>query len=218
MLTNLVVQELEFLADTNQISRETLQAITAQLSSSEVTGLTTALARPTVVQPAPTPVAAYQPPTSYSEKAHQPAPTPYQPAPPAYNTPPTLSVVSAIYAYQAADVGDLAINPGDTINVTEYVNPDWWRGINTQTNATGIFPRAYVKEGPPATKEGYGYGNVPLQVANGMRPGQEQQQQQQDAPSGKVGQFGKSVGKKLGNAAVFGAGATIGGNIVNSIF
>lgn len=29
---------------------------------------------------------------------------------------------------------------------------------------------------------------------------------------------GKKFGKKLGNAAIFGAGATIGGNIVNSIF
>lgn len=33
-----------------------------------------------------------------------------------------------------------------------------------------------------------------------------------------VGFQGKKFGKKLGNAAIFGAGATIGGNIVNSIF
>jgi hypothetical protein len=37
------------------------------------------------------------------------------------------------------------------------------------------------------------------------------------APS-KGGEMGKKFGKKLGNAAIFGAGATIGGNIVNSIF
>jgi len=35
---------------------------------------------------------------------------------------------------------------------------------------------------------------------------------------GKGGEMGKKFGKKLGNAAVFGAGATIGGKIVNSIF
>jgi len=35
---------------------------------------------------------------------------------------------------------------------------------------------------------------------------------------GKGGEMGKKFGKKLGNAAIFGAGATIGGNIVNSIF
>lgn len=36
--------------------------------------------------------------------------------------------------------------------------------------------------------------------------------------SGKAGEAGKKFGKKLGNAAIFGAGATIGGKIVNSIF
>jgi LAS seventeen-binding protein 1/2 len=37
-------------------------------------------------------------------------------------------------------------------------------------------------------------------------------------PPGKGQEMGKKFGKKLGNAAIFGAGATIGGNIVNSIF
>lgn len=35
---------------------------------------------------------------------------------------------------------------------------------------------------------------------------------------GKAGEMGKKFGKKLGNAAIFGAGATLGGNLVNSIF
>ena len=35
---------------------------------------------------------------------------------------------------------------------------------------------------------------------------------------GKVEEQGKKFGKKLGNAAIFGAGATIGSNIVNGIF
>jgi hypothetical protein len=34
----------------------------------------------------------------------------------------------------------------------------------------------------------------------------------------KTQQYGKKFGKKMGNAAIFGAGATIGSNIVNSIF
>ena len=38
------------------------------------------------------------------------------------------------------------------------------------------------------------------------------------AGDNKVGEYGKKFGKKLGNAAIFGAGASIGGNIVNSIF
>lgn len=34
----------------------------------------------------------------------------------------------------------------------------------------------------------------------------------------KIEENGKKFGKKLGNATIFGAGATIGGNLVNSIF
>ena len=35
---------------------------------------------------------------------------------------------------------------------------------------------------------------------------------------GKLEDQGKKFGKKIGNAAIFGAGATIGSNIVNGIF
>jgi hypothetical protein len=52
---------------------------------------------------------------------------------------------------------------------------------------------------------------MPLDVSNGA------QQQPAGEPS-KVEQQGKKFGKKLGNAAIFGAGATIGGKIVNGIF
>ncbi|KAK9453713.1 SH3 domain-containing protein [Dipodascopsis uninucleata] len=51
-----------------------------------------------------------------------------------------------------------------------------------------------------------------------------QQQQQQDSQASSSNRFGglegagKKFGKKLGNAAIFGAGATIGADIVNSIF
>jgi hypothetical protein len=34
----------------------------------------------------------------------------------------------------------------------------------------------------------------------------------------KLEENGKKFGKKMGNAAIFGAGATIGSNIVNGIF
>jgi hypothetical protein len=44
------------------------------------------------------------------------------------------------------------------------------------------------------------------------------QGQEGDGKDNKVNEYGKKFGKKLGNAAIFGAGATIGGNIVNSIF
>lgn len=57
------------------------------------------------------------------------------------------------------------------------------------------------------------YGNMPLQVTqSGSTPG----------PDGRkysmLEEQGKKFGKKMGNAAIFGAGATIGSNIVNGIF
>lgn len=118
------------------------------------------------------------------------------------------------------------------------MNADWWLGKNVRTGKEGVFPVTYVqvkRDAPP----GSFYGD---EKKNGY-PGMQQQQQQQGPPPpgpsnpynsavppmqiaeqpseqkpGKGGEMGKKFGKKLGNAAIFGAGATIGGNIVNSIF
>ena len=52
-----------------------------------------------------------------------------------------------------------------------------------------------------------------------MPPQQQVQQQQQAAHSHGAGsETFKKFGSKLGNAAIFGAGATIGSDLVNSIF
>lgn len=64
---------------------------------------------------------------------------------------------------------------------------------------------------PPQQQNPYNSSAPPMAVAN-------EQQQQQGTGGGKTGEMGKKFGKKLGNAAIFGAGATIGSNIVNSIF
>ena len=81
---------------------------------------------------------------------------------------------------------------------------------------------------PPPTN----YGNMPLEVSqSGSTPAET------DGKGNKVEQHGKKFGKKMGNAgmslmqsfeclpciltfflAIFGAGATMGSNIVNSIF
>lgn len=82
----------------------------------------------------------------------------------------------------------------------------------------GIFPRSYVtvleeKRPPmPTPTPSTDYGNMPLMVANN---GQFDPSQRK--PS-KLEEHGKKFGKKMGNAAIFGAGATIGSNIVNGIF
>lgn len=62
-------------------------------------------------------------------------------------------------------------------------------------------------------------GLMPMDVvgASSEQAVGEGQVQQQQQPS-KVETQGKKFGKKLGNAAIFGAGATIGSNIVNGIF
>lgn len=127
------------------------------------------------------------------------------------------------------------------------MNADWWMGRNERTGQEGIFPRTYVEQLPPqpqgppgfsAEKAGgvYGspapgqpqYGGYPAPPAqqnpyNSSAPpmavaNEPVQQEQAGGSGGKAGEMGKKFGKKLGNAAIFGAGASIGSNIVNSIF
>lgn len=128
--------------------------------------------------------------------------------------------------------------------VHEYMNGDWWMGRNERTGQEGIFPRSYVvvvdegekkqepvypaqpqyaqpqSQGQYPLQPQYGYPAAPSGMAQPYQPGQQQPQGQQGEGEGgsKIGEHGKKFGKKLGNAAIFGAGATIGSNIVNSIF
>jgi len=158
--------------------------------------------------------------SSYYDAPAQPPPA-YNNPPPQANWPP-LAQATALYAYTSTDVGDLELQPNDHVTVTEYMNAEWWKGRNSRTNQEGIFPRSYVKvvedkasaapdmQPPVSNQYGNNYGNAPLEVSQ-MGNGQGK------VPS-KFESGGKKFGKKLGNAAIFGAGATIGGNIVNSIF
>jgi hypothetical protein len=126
------------------------------------------------------------------------------------------------------------VTPKKTQELTLHAG---WRGRNERTGQEGIFPKSYVtpidnKGGitspPPPTN----YGNMPLAVSqNGSAPNTNDPEQKS-----KFEQNGKKFGKKLGNAgmfmvyrsccrgdltivaAIFGAGATVGSNIVNSIF
>lgn len=73
--------------------------------------------------------------------------------------------------------------------------------------ASGAYPP------PPQAQNPYNSHVPPMAVAGGGGPNGAE-----GGPSSKVGEAGKKIGKKLGNAAIFGAGATLGGNLVNSIF
>ncbi|PNS20313.1 hypothetical protein CAC42_5763 [Sphaceloma murrayae] len=218
--------ELEFLTDASIITPQTLSSILSQIPPQ------TALHAPISVGAVPTtsPLpGAPQPPTNVlanttlSEKApYNPSPAPSPAPPPAYNSPPPsmppLCTATALYAYRGEDAGDLDLAPNDQVEVTEYMNAEWWKGRSSRTGQVGIFPRSYVRveekmpQPPPQQQQhqGNNYGNMPL-ATSGMGNGT-------GAVPSKGEEAGKKFGKKLGNAAIFGAGATIGGKIVNGIF
>ncbi|KAI9712221.1 MAG: hypothetical protein M1812_006956 [Candelaria pacifica] len=222
--------ELEFLTDSSVITPQQLSSILAELpgqtqlhapllNPSTSSGRTQTPALPTRqsanLMPPVSPLAN----TTLNEKSN----SYYSPGPPppAYastpSKPPALATASALYAYTPADSGDLALQPNDRIAVEEYMNPEWWKGRNERTGQEGIFPSSYVKVVEEKsvmvpTASASGYGNMPLQVSsNDSAPAEP------GKPS-KVNENGKKFGKKMGNAAVFGAGATIGSKIVNGIF
>lgn len=68
---------------------------------------------------------------------------------------------------------------------------------------------------PPQGQNPYNSHVPPMAVAGG---GGGPNGGEGGGSSSKVNEAGKKIGKKLGNAAIFGAGATLGGNLVNSIF
>lgn len=240
-------QELEFLADSSVITPQQLSSLLSQLPSQTSLHAPLQSSPPTPAPvpatPASPPVTQLAN-TSLNEKRntfYAPTPSPALP-PPAYASsaaPPSVATASALYEYHPSDAGDLAILPNDRISITEFMNADWAKGRNERTGAEGIFPRTYVAivdeksamaaHQPPPPPTPSTYGNVPLDVSQSggsSAPGKES----------KLNANGKKFGKKMGNAgefysleryaavrlmrylAIFGAGATIGSNIVNGIF
>jgi LAS seventeen-binding protein 1/2 len=180
--------------------------------------------QPVSPPPAQTPTPA---PASSSYYSNEKQGFPEQPAadaPPAYPAAPAaptaLCTATALYAYQPTDAGDLGLQANDKISVTEYMNAEWWKGRSERTGEEGIFPRTYVRveeeklplvEGKNKSSDPKSYGNLPMSIGqSGSASG--------SGDKSKTGEYGKKFGKKMGNAAIFGAGATIGSNIVNGIF
>lgn len=100
------------------------------------------------------------------------------------------------------------------------MNAEWWKGRNERTGQEGIFPRSYVRveeKALPQQSQPTNYGNVPLEVSQSGSSGGAVTHNGEAQPN-KAADYGKKFGKKLGNATIFGAGATIGSNIVNGIF
>ncbi|MCJ1322526.1 hypothetical protein MMC15_007875 [Xylographa vitiligo] len=204
--------ELEFLADTSLLTASQLSSIIALLPDPSSSASSTTL--PPTTSLGNLSISEKQPSSFYSSS---PSPGP----PPAYAHPPSLAKASAIYAYAPTDAGDLALLPNDRVQVVEFMNADWAKGRNERTGQEGIFPRSYVgifeeknaaMVPPPSTpQQTNNYGNMPMTVSQGGAGGD-------GAGRSKFDENGKKFGKKLGNAAIFGAGASIGGKIVGSIF
>ena len=151
--------ELEYLCDASVISPATLSdllsrippqtALHAPLSVGAIAPATQnvgTVASPQPANPIPAPLNL---PTRNSEKQNgayfgQEQQQQQQPPPPAYNSPPPqaswppLAQATALYAYTSTDAGDLELQPNDQINVTEYLNAEWWKGKNQRTNREGI--------------------------------------------------------------------------------
>jgi hypothetical protein len=83
---------------------------------------------------------------------------------------------------------------------------------NEKANGYGEgYPGQYQQQQgppPPGPSNPYNSSVPPIQMANDPV----------ESRHGKGQEMGKKIGKRLGNAAIFGAGAAIGGGIVNSIF
>ncbi|KAG4033605.1 hypothetical protein MFRU_004g01090 [Monilinia fructicola] len=241
-----IKNELENLLEDELITFESYELMISRLPSENSLNATSSPAPPVnVASPAPVapvapvvPVAAFSqlnvnndhPPPSYQSTPNPPPRAPTQPPPR-----PEIGRATALYRYTEPD--DCNFEVGDIIIIFEYMNDDWWMGKNERTGKEGVFPSNYVQKhtNQPTFQPGY-YGNekatyspYAAQQQGPAPPGPSNpydssvppmavaEQPTDDKPS-KGGEMGKKFGKKLGNAAIFGAGATIGGNIVNSIF
>ncbi|KAK4218823.1 protein csh3 [Rhypophila decipiens] len=171
------------------------------------------------------------PPPSYSQSTNGgPPPLPGRkqaaPPPPPPPSKPIIAHAKALYPYAATDSRDCSFERDDRLAVYEYMNADWWMGKNLRTGQEGIFPKAYVEQEQAGWNEkaGQGYNqnpynsHVPPQTMANTSYGHNNNNGGGEQGESKVEGTGKKIGKKLGNAAIFGAGATIGSNIVNSIF
>ncbi|KAJ2726116.1 hypothetical protein GGI07_000755 [Coemansia sp. Benny D115] len=80
------------------------------------------------------------------------APRRHAPAPPAPARAPTRVLRKALYKFSAAEVGELAFEKGDVVEVTEHVDDGWWFGrlvqssVRSRVGETGLFPSNYTEE------------------------------------------------------------------------
>lgn len=239
--------ELEFLRDTSLITPSTLASVLQLLPTPSGPRTAPPGASPTPAPthaqsstPAVPHLARHftppmSPPASTATPLHEkaalgpmPAPAPPAAAPPPSYSPMAMVRAEALWSFSGSETGDLSFNAGDTIEVVEKVKDDWWRG-RVGGGEVGLFPSSYVREiqtpnlpprgGKAAAESGYGRGgNMMTDVAHDSGHNGQAGESANGEKKPMLGKNGEKFGKKLGNAAIFGAGATIGGKIVNGIF
>lgn len=189
----------------------------------------TAAAKP----PLPVRVKAATPTPATSEKTAAPVvPVPALPPPPSYSS---VRVVKAEWDYESQNPTDLTFKKNELIVITDEGDGEWLHGRSKDTGREGWVPynrvvtatqneilkweRENEKKAHPAhdinmmTNVAHGKGGNP-----GFSAPPVSQLQEEEKGKSKLEENGKKFGSKLGNAAIFGAGATIGSKIVSGIF
>ncbi|QPG74027.1 hypothetical protein FOA43_001346 [Brettanomyces nanus] len=221
--------ELEFLLESNVITNELYTHINDQLPQKYSQGMpATGLTVPKFER-------AEKPekPEKSEKMSSYSAPSGIIPsAPPSYSE--AQEYAEALYDYRPQQPEDIELRIGDKIAVVDKMSPSWWRG--SCNGRTGIFPANYVKLLGVGSKS-QSESQVRLQTqpqpqqyqsqqySMVQQPQQQQQQQQvvqhtpqQTLQSLQSNAAVQKIGSKIGSAVIFGAGATIGSDIVNSIF
>ncbi|CDO94268.1 unnamed protein product [Kluyveromyces dobzhanskii CBS 2104] len=132
--------------------------------------------------------------------------------------------------YKGTCNGNVGVFPSNYVKPVEKKDIEARASVGTPSQAAVVpTPPQYAAYTPPPQQQqasspfppqftGY-YGQPGQHQMQQQVPQQVPQQQQQPQQSGHAGSAAfKKFGGKLGNAAIFGAGATIGSDIVNSIF
>ncbi|KAF9113999.1 hypothetical protein BGX27_000392 [Mortierella sp. AM989] len=99
-----------------------------------------------------------------------------------------IARAQAMYDFAGEDEGDLPFKVGDTINVIEFLNDDWWRGILRKD--VGIFPTAYVQQLKPPPNGQFPTISVSVrQSIVGLPAGDNLNEQQQQGSASQSSQL-----------------------------
>lgn len=133
--------------------------------------------------------------------------------------------------YKQQDPSRVGVFPSNYVNLISQQEFETRKPVPAPGEKASYEPQQYSEEYAPPKYDPYqaspqpiqqqpsygGYAQYPPQPTNYYQ--QPQQQQPQTVVEQSLGQSHlRKFGGKLGNAAIFGAGATIGSDIVNSIF